>query len=153
MAKGRYFNSGRGGGEYRATAATETGRQRAPELLTPQIVVGRCHSAANLAQVEARLTFRPSAAVSAIGGELLLSLAELRRYGKILRNGGHCGGSGRRRSRGRLRKHHRRRCAQQQDQGMAKNDARSETGKRDLRRHRFRRWSSAAPHLLTRCHR
>src|SRR5260221_3523997 len=67
---------------HAVAASLETGRHRAPVLLTAQIVVRRSHSAAILRRVEACLTFRPKLTFGAIRGQLHLSLAELRRNGK-----------------------------------------------------------------------
>ena len=102
----------------------QTGRHRTPVLLTAHIVIGAYYPAAILRRVEARLAFRPNLTFGAIRRQLLLSLAELRRNGKVLRDCGRCSGPSRRWSRRSLRKCRQRRCAQQQDQGYADDVAR-----------------------------
>ena len=88
--------NGRRGKAYVIAAPLEASRHSAPILLTSRNVIGPCHSAANLPGVEACLTVSPLPTFGAIDSQLLLSLAKLRRDGKVLRNGRHCGRTGRR---------------------------------------------------------
>src|SRR6266403_4001628 len=102
---------------HAVAVSLETGRQRAPVLLTAHVVIRRSDTAAILRRVEACLAFSPELTFSPIRCQLLLSLAELWRDGQVLGKRRHWGGTSCRSSRGSLGKCRQRRCAQQQDQG------------------------------------